>query len=296
MSLPPELIDRILEHLGDDPQPLKAMSLVSKTWTSWCQAHLFGSVHLSIGQSPGLGPAILFDFLSLLPNVEDLEIAYLFPHSGIIGTIPDIPNVILSFRGMLSLTGLESGHLNFKALAAFLLRFSTMSIKSCQDTFVTLRLERSYRVCPHFPKLPDQPIPDVSLASYNKLEEVHVLLRTFIKLPRSLTSLLSSITSQKPRKIRYTFVDMTEDVGDDSDWEDGDGDEEEDEELYEWSGGTDTCNSLDTTLSRLAQQMSKVDGKLTLQLNIWCISSKPFKFDHHIRKFLEYGGLDINST
>ena len=46
MSLPPELIIRILSHLSDDFASLKDMSLVSKAWASWCQTHLFKSVNL----------------------------------------------------------------------------------------------------------------------------------------------------------------------------------------------------------------------------------------------------------
>ena len=46
MSFPPELIDRILKYLRDDPQSLLAASLVSKAWAGWGQAYLFESVHL----------------------------------------------------------------------------------------------------------------------------------------------------------------------------------------------------------------------------------------------------------
>ena len=46
MSLPPELIDRILKSLRDDPKSLAATSLVSKAWISWSRAYLFESVHL----------------------------------------------------------------------------------------------------------------------------------------------------------------------------------------------------------------------------------------------------------
>ena len=246
MSLPPELIGRILKSLSDDPQSLKTASLVSKAWTGWSQAYLFESVHLAPNNlqhwlkniSPVVGgpashtrtltleeyrllpwinpqyldfppsnlvsfsdvrslfliqwnatlfngaslepyfghfgrslrtlslqfcaldPVTLFDFLSLLPNVQDLDIAYLFPHSSPLDTIPDVPEVTPSFRGILSLADIDSDHLILKALAAVPLHFATISIKgctfydpgsyqmlltSCRDTLVTLRFEKGCR-------------------------------------------------------------------------------------------------------------------------------------------------------
>jgi len=246
MSLPPELIDHILEFLHDDRESLEAASLVAKAWTSWSQAHIFETLHLTPiniqrwlknispdvdgpashtrtltleeyrllpwinpqyldfpfsslasfrdvrslslvhwnatlfnGASPEpyfghfgkslralslrfctLAPATLFDLFSLLPNVQDLTIAYLFPHSGKPDTIPDVPEITPSFRGTLSLADLDSGHLILKALAALPLRFTTISIQgctfyepdayqmlltSCRDTLVVLRFEKSYR-------------------------------------------------------------------------------------------------------------------------------------------------------
>jgi len=246
MSLPPELIDRVLKSLRDDPKSLMAASLVSRAWTTWSQSYLFESVHLKPanlqhwlkdisqevdslashtrtltleeyrllpwinpqyldfplsnltsfrdvrtlslvqwnatlfgGASPEpyfghfgkslralslrfctLDPAILFNFLSLLPNVQDLEIAYLFPHYAALNTIPDIPKVTPSFCGTLSLADLASGHLILKTLAAIPLHFTAISIQgctfhepdiyqmlltSCRDTLVTLRFEKSYR-------------------------------------------------------------------------------------------------------------------------------------------------------
>jgi hypothetical protein len=63
MPLPPELIDRILGHLGDDPESLRAMAVVSKAWASWCQAHLFKSVHLT--------PSTLSGWLENVPPEVD---------------------------------------------------------------------------------------------------------------------------------------------------------------------------------------------------------------------------------
>ena len=246
MPLPPELIDRVLKSLRDDPQSLLATSLVSRGWASWSQAYLFESVHLTPrnlkrwlenvspdangpashtrtltleeqrlipwinpqhldfppsnltsfrdvkslalvqwnatlfgGASPGpyfghfgkslralslrfctLNPGILFDFLSLLPNVQDFEIAYLFPYFAQPNTIPDVPEVTPSFRGTLSLADLDSGHPILKAVAALPLHFTTISIRSCtfydpdayqmlltrcRDTLVALRFEKCYR-------------------------------------------------------------------------------------------------------------------------------------------------------
>ena len=246
MSLPPELIDRIVKSLSGDTQSLKATSLVSKAWTSWSHAYLFQSVHMKPtnlqhwlknlspddngpasytrtltleeyrllpwinpqyldfplsnlamfrdirsltllqwnatlfnGASPEpyfghfgkslralslrfctLDPAILFDFLSLLPNVQDLEIAYLYPRSGTVDTIPNVPEVTPNFCGTLSLADLASEHLILNALATLPLHFTTISIQGCtfhepdayqmllaccRDTLVALRFEKSYR-------------------------------------------------------------------------------------------------------------------------------------------------------
>ena len=245
MSLPPELINRILEYLTDDPQSLKAVSLVSTTWTTWCQAHLFESVRLTppalqrwlkdvsqdangpashtrtlaleeyrlipwinpqyLDFSPSalssfskvkslsliqwnatlfngaslepyfghfskslrtlslqfctLDPVILFDVLSLLPNVDDLDIAYPYVGSNAVGTVPDVPDTTPSFRGTLSLAGIRSDRLILKTLTTLPLRFSAIRINSCAfygpdeyqtlltgcgDTLVTLRFGKCY--------------------------------------------------------------------------------------------------------------------------------------------------------
>jgi len=70
--------------------------------------------------------------------------------------------------------------------------------------------------------------------------------------------------------------------------------EDEDEE-NEWSGGTTSWDSLDITLSRLAQQVHDVGNKLTLQLNVRCLSPQPFKPDRILPKFLGYGSsIDVD--
>lgn len=400
MSLPPELIDRILRSLRNDSKSLMAVSLASKAWTTWSQAHLFESVHLKPanlrrwawlkdasqdadspasctraltleeyrllpwinpqyldfslsnlaafrdvrslsfvqwnatlfnGASPEpyfshfgkslralslrfctLDPATLFDFLSLLPNVQDLEIAYLFPHSASLDTIPDVPKVTPGFCGTLSLADLAPGHLILKALAALPLHFTTISIQgctfqkpdtyqmlltSCRDTLVTLRFEKSYRgvlgyprahpACPHFLVPPDRPVPDVSLASCDKLEEVHALFRSTKKLPRSLTNLLSSITSQNLRRISLSFMDP---IGEE------DSDSEDKGYMDNWDDEAETWDSLDTVLCRLANQVFRAEGKLTLELNVRRVGSESVQFDRLLSQFLEYGELAVRST
>jgi hypothetical protein len=129
------------------------------------------------------------------------------------------------------------------------------------------------------------------LESCNALEEVHVLLLNFLRLPRSLESLFSSITSKKLRKISLTFMDF---VDDDDSEDEGDEYEDEDEDEDEWSvprARTAPWGSLDTILNRLAHQAQDVEGSLTLQLNIRRVGSKPFKCDHLLPKFLGRGGL-----
>ena len=75
--------------------------------------------------------------------------------------------------------------------------------------------------------------------------------------------------------------------------EDSDSDDEDD-----WNDdddGTVTWDSLDTTLSRLAKRVSKVEGRLTLRIKAaWPLSS--VKFDRLLSQFLEYGELDINRS
>jgi len=122
--------------------------------------HFGKSLHALSLRFCTLDPVTLFDLFSLLPNVQDLEIAYLFSHSGALETIPDVPEITPSFRGTLSLADLDSGHLILKALAALPLHFTTISIRgctfyepdsyqmllaSCRDTLVTLLFEKSYR-------------------------------------------------------------------------------------------------------------------------------------------------------
>ena len=146
-------------------------------------------------------------------------------------------------------------------------------------------------MCVYLSKFLDLAVPNVSLASCNMLEEIHVLLGNFKKPSRSPRNLLSSITSSRLRKISLAFVDPIDD--DDSEL---DSDESDDYEELEWSGGADPRNSLDATLSHLAEQVSKIEGKLTLQLNVHRIGSQPFDFDPHFHEFLKYGALEINYT
>ena len=306
MSLPPELIHRILNYLRHDRKSLMVASLVSKAWTSCSQAYLFESVHLkpsnlqrwlkniphnvdgpashtrtltldddhrllwinpqcsdfplsnlasfcdvrslslrwwNIAFLDDVSPEPYFDhfgrslrtlslqycildpttflvFLSLFPNVQDLEITSRYPHTLRLDTIPDIPKVTPSFCGTLSLVSFDSRDPILRALVALPLHFTTISIQgcafdepdtyrllltSCLDTLATLRFEKDYRgalgsiratrpICPKFPTPLDRLLPDVSLASCDKLEEVHALLRNPGRLSQSLINLLSSIT------------------------------------------------------------------------------------------------------
>jgi len=77
--------------------------------------------------------------------------------------------------------------------------------------------------------------------------------------------------------------DEDSDSGDEDVWDDG-----EDE--------TETWSSLDTRLSRLAKQVPKVEGRMTLRLKFQHSGSEPPKFDHLLSQFLEYGELDVHST
>ncbi|KAF9779609.1 hypothetical protein BJ322DRAFT_1214207 [Thelephora terrestris] len=242
------------------------------------------------------GPAGFFDFLSLLPNVDDLEIGDVYEHPERPDTVPDIPGATPNFHGTLSLGDLYSPWLS-EALAMLPLRFSTIEINnrgiyaqdvyqplftSCRDTLVTLRLAVTDRL------RPDVPLPDVSLTSCNELMEVHVLFDEYMKLYRPLGNLFSSITSQKLRKISLTplvFVDEnsdqeTESGNDEGEGEGGDEDEQEALGVVPW-------DSWDAVLSPLAQQAHNGEGTLTLQLNIF----RDLEIDRFLPKFLGHGGL-----
>jgi hypothetical protein len=81
-------------------------------------------------------------------------------------------------------------------------------------------------------------------------------------------------------------------IDDDSDL---DSESDDEDEIYD-SHGADPWNLFDATLSQLAKRVSKIEGKLTLQLNVHRIGSQPFDFDPHFHKFLKYGALEINYT
>ena len=139
----------------------------------------------------------------------------------------------------------------------------------------------------HSPTLPDRLVPDVLLASCNKLQEVHALLRSDKGPTRSIGDLLSSITSQKLRRIWISFVKYLGGLGnvrflDEDEWDNEDEGE--------------TWNSFDTTSSHLFKQVSKIEGKLTLQLNFLFMTSGPVKFDQLLNQFSEYCESDISFT
>jgi len=63
-----------------------------------------------------------------------------------------------------------------------------------------------------------------------------------------------------------------------------------------WDDEAETWDSLDTVLCRLANQVFKADGKLTLELNVRRMGSESVQFDRLLSQFLEYGELDVRST
>jgi hypothetical protein len=50
-SLPPEIIDLIVDHLRDEPIALKACCVISKSWIPWARIHLFASVEFHAQKS-----------------------------------------------------------------------------------------------------------------------------------------------------------------------------------------------------------------------------------------------------
>lgn len=84
--------------------------------------------------------------------------------------------------------------------------------------------------------------------------------QTCERLTRSLVNLLSSTTSQSLRKVSLSFAEYASGTDSDLDLvEDAGGDE---------GGGMETWGAFDAALSRLAEQVSEVEGKLILQFNI----------------------------
>jgi hypothetical protein len=205
-----------------------------------------------------------------------LEIAYLFPYSAALDTIPDVPKVTPSFCGTLLLADLGSGHLILKALAALPLRFTTISIQgctfhepdvyqmlltSCRETLVTLRFEKSYRgvlgVCPGL-------IQRV-LTFYTSRSAGSRRLVSFLRQTRGVPRAPSQHQKTPPIPYGRLVVDNL------------------------------SKTSKDILLSRLAQQVRNIENKLTLQLKIRRLGPEPLKFDHLVPKFLGHGGLvDIN--
>lgn len=145
---------------------------------------------------------------------------------------------------------------------------------------------RGHQARPHFSTPLDRPVPDVSLASCDKIEELRALLPTNKNVTRYFVNLLSSITSRKLRKISLSFIEFINDGDSDSDSGDDDWDDGDD--------GVQTWGTLDMTLGRLAEQVSKAENKLILQLNVRPSIPKPVKFDQLLSQFLECGVLDIN--
>ncbi|KAF9779605.1 hypothetical protein BJ322DRAFT_366333 [Thelephora terrestris] len=247
--------------------------------------HFGNSLRAMNLQSCTFDPATLVDFLCLLPNLDDLWLSHCFLHSATPTTTLSVPEVTPTFRGTLSLGDLGSVYF-FEALAKLPLRFSTIKLKdyhchgegayelllnSCRDTLVALHYMHIHR---------DAPFPNVLLGSCLKLEELHVRLRVrgATGLTPYLTTLFSSITSPKFRKISLTFVDLAKGGG-----------------RPGWSlQGTISLSSLDMVLSTLAQRVQDVGGKLTLQLNFSGVGPS-LDVDHDLQNFLGRGGLvDVN--
>ena len=51
-SLPPELLDHIVDHLHDNPTALKACCVVAKSWVPRARSHLFARVEFGISKNP----------------------------------------------------------------------------------------------------------------------------------------------------------------------------------------------------------------------------------------------------
>jgi len=73
-------------------------------------------------------------------------------------------------------------------------------------------------------------------------------------------------------------------------------DSEDEGYVDDWDGGAETWDSLDTVLGRLANQVLKAEGKLTLELNARRVGPESVKFDRLLSRFLEHGELDDRST
>ncbi|KAF9779606.1 hypothetical protein BJ322DRAFT_1113406 [Thelephora terrestris] len=246
-------------------------------------------------QSCDLDAAILFNLLSFLPNVDDIEIERPLPCTKEPDIILDARKVTPNFRGTLSLTDFSSTVPILEAITTLPLHFSTIRIKGCSskelsayqlllaccvDTLITFHYEQFHEVLI---------LPKVSLASCNELQEVHVLFLGSAQHRRPTEIPLSSITSKELRKISLTFIENDGPVR-----ENETGRDEDEDEWGVWSTGPTPWDSWDTMLSRVAHN---VRGKLILQLNVQRAGAKPAKLDRLLPKFLKHGGLvDINCS
>lgn len=109
-AVPPELVDRVIDHLFDDNFSLAACALVCKDWLPASRYHLFRVINLQIPQS---GEPVFQDFAQFLqdtPSVRPLvrELRWAKPrHSAYL----DTPCAVLS-ETLVHLTNLESVYLD----------------------------------------------------------------------------------------------------------------------------------------------------------------------------------------
>ena len=103
-SLPPEILDLIVDHLHDEPTTLKACCLLSKSWVSRTRLHLFNHVKfLPSGQASALE-----SWMKTFPDPSDSPARYtrsldLFNFKAITVVISDVLPQIHSFNHIVKL-------------------------------------------------------------------------------------------------------------------------------------------------------------------------------------------------
>ena len=134
MTLPPELIDIIIDHLHSDRRALVSCSLVCKTWRLSARHHLFARLALNLENANN--PAFLRSGSDIIPFAHHIHLDYLLTLSGPGRRVPQL----VGFNGITSL-GLTIWQLiDLPAQVALLTQFpSVVRLELHHIEFITFK-------------------------------------------------------------------------------------------------------------------------------------------------------------
>lgn len=125
-SLPPEVVDTILDHLHDDHRTLRQCSLVSSQWLPTSRFHAFSSVTLTTANLPDFLELLNSPLLTLGPYVEDIRVFSLdsarYNASWLSTALPRLGSTLENSRS-LALEGLDWFTINAETQSSFLKSF-----------------------------------------------------------------------------------------------------------------------------------------------------------------------------